>query len=291
MDRFEGAALTVAVLGHAALFGLLSAGFLADEDKPKVEPVPIEVSLSDDVAMETSAPEVSQEELAAKLSPVEAPVESEPAPPEPVSEPEPAPPKPVPPKPAPPKPVPPKPAPPKPAPAKPATKPAPAPAPAKPAKPQKPAPSNPAQPSRPPRKPGGGLPDYAKEFGQANKPSESTATKPPASATGAERASFAAAIQRQVQPCANRQVSPGPGAERIKVTVRLRFKPDGSLAAEPEITDVAGDGEDNARYVPRIKDLARAVFKGCSPIRGLPPELYEVAGGWKSLRTSYKLPG
>ena len=266
MDRFEGTGLTVAVLGHAALLGFLSATFLHKEEPPKIEATPIEVSLSDDISLETTAPEISHEEMAAKLSPLDAPVEPDTAPPEPDAKPEPAKPQPTPPKPA---PVP----------------------DAKPQKPLKPTPSKPsAQPSRQPAKPSGGLPDYAKELGQGSKPTTSNSIKPPASATGADKASYTALIARQIQPCANRQVTPGPGAERIRIVVRLQLNRDGSLAAEPEITAVQGNDDDNNRYVPRVKDLARAVFKGCSPLRGLPENLYDVPGGWKTVRLSYKLP-
>ncbi|MES2987476.1 MAG: cell envelope biogenesis protein TolA [Pseudomonadota bacterium] len=267
MDRLEGTGLTVAVLGHAALLGFLSASFLDKDEPPKIEIAPIEVSLSDEIGLETTAPEISQEEMAAKLSPIDAPVEPDTAPPEPDPKPEVAKPEPTPPKPA---PVP----------------------DAKPQKPQKPTPAKPAaQPSRQPAKPSGGLPDYAKELGQGNKPSESNSTKPPASATGADVASYTAAILRQVQPCANRQVTPGPGAERIRVTVTLKLNRDGSLASDPQITAVDGDDADNSRYVPRVRDLARAVFKGCSPITGLPAALYDVPRGWNTVRLRYKLPG
>ena len=268
MDRIEGTGLTIAILGHAALLGFLSATFLHPAEPVKIEQTPIEVSLSDDIGLETTAPEISHEEMAAKLSPLDAPVEPESAPPEPQPEPQPAKPEPTPPKPQP----------------APATKPQP---------PEKPAPAKPSaqpQPNRP-VKPSGGLPDYAKELGQGNKPSESNSTKPPASATGSDVASYTAAILRQVQPCANRQVTPGPGAERIRVTVLLKLNRDGSLGADPQIIAVDGDDEDNSRYVARVRDLARAVFKGCSPITGLPPALYDVPRGWQTVRLRYKLPG
>ncbi len=50
------------------------------------------------------------------------------------------------------------------------------------------------------------------------------------------------------------------------------------------------DGE-NERYVDRVDDLAIATFKGCSPLRGLPAELYDVPGGWSNFTLRYKLPG
>jgi hypothetical protein len=44
-----------------------------------------------------------------------------------------------------------------------------------------------------------------------------------------------AAITRQIQPCADRQVNPGPGANEIQVTLNIRLNPDGSLAARPTV--------------------------------------------------------
>ncbi len=272
IERSEGAGLTVALAGHVVLFGLLSVGFLATPNPDKLKSVPIEVSLSDDIGMESTAPVVSHEELAAKKSPVEAPVEPDEVPPEPAPEPQPV---------AKPQPTPPKPA------------PAPAPV-AKPQPAQKPVaaapPKTPSKPSNRPVKPTGNLDGL--DIGKSNNRTASTAITPPAtSASPAERASFAAAIQRQVQPCANRQVTPGPGAEQIRVAIRLRLNRDGSLAAEPTVGAVDGDNDSNRRYVERVKDLAIATFKGCSPLRGLPDELYDVPGGWKSVTLRYKLPG
>lgn len=270
IDRSEGAGLTVALAGHVALFGLLSVGFLATPKPEKLKSVPIEVSLSDDVGMESTAPVVSHEELAAKKSPVEAPVEPDSAPPEPVAEPQPI----AKPQPTPPKPVP-----------APVAKPQPAPP-----KPVAAAPAKaPSKPSNRPVKPTGNLDGL--DLGKSNNKTASTTTTAPASATGAERASFAAAIQRQVQPCANRQVTPGPGAEQIRVAVKLRLNRDGSLAAAPTIMSHDGVDDGNRRYVERVDDLAVATFKGCSPLRGLPDALYDVPGGWKSVTLRYKLPG
>ncbi len=99
MDRAEGAGLTVAVLGHVALFGILSVGFLATPNPLKLKPVPIEVALVDQVALESTSPNPTSEAPAPKLAPVEAPIEPDSAPPEPapnpqpIAKPQPAPPK------------------------------------------------------------------------------------------------------------------------------------------------------------------------------------------------------
>jgi hypothetical protein len=104
-------------------------------------------------------------------------------------------------------------------------------------------------------------------------------------------ANIGSAILRQVQPCANRQVTPGPGAERIRVTINLKLNRDGTLKSRPTISDHAGVDDDNRRYVARVDDLAIATFVGCSPLRGLPDDLYDVQNGWSNFSLRYKLPG
>jgi hypothetical protein len=104
------------------------------------------------------------------------------------------------------------------------------------------------------------------------------------------KASVAALFQRLVQPCADSQINPGDGANRIRVTVNLRLRPNGSLAGS-SVVRVSGVDDDNARYEERVKDLAVAVYRECAPFRGLPPELYKTdQGGWSNINLTYKLP-
>ncbi len=104
------------------------------------------------------------------------------------------------------------------------------------------------------------------------------------------KASVAALFQRLVQPCADQQVNPGQGANRIRVTVNLRLRPNGSLAGS-SVVRVSGVDDDNARFEERVKDLAIAVYRECAPFRGLPPDLYKTAeGGWSNIHLTYKLP-
>jgi hypothetical protein len=104
-------------------------------------------------------------------------------------------------------------------------------------------------------------------------------------------AGIKSAIQRQIQPCANRQVNPGPGANEIQVTLNLRLNRDGSLAGRPTVVRTAGVDDGNSRYKDRVTDLAIAAYTGCSPLRDLPEELYRTAnGGWSNINMSYKLP-
>lgn len=253
--------------------------------------------------------------------------EPEPAPPQP--QPRPAPPQPAPPKPAPPKPEPapapkPKPAPAKPQPkprpkpvealAKPAAKPAPAKPRAKPAPAKaeaKPAPAAPAKtaskatsaPSKPAAAKGtGSKPDStaAKPRGSrlganfleglTSEPSTSKSAAPRAAKIDARAmAGIVQAIARQIQPCADRQVNPGPGANEIVTTLNLRLNEDGTLAATPRMVRQSGVTDENDRYRQRVVDLGVAAFKGCSPLK-LPAEYYSTpSGGWNNINFQWKL--
>jgi outer membrane biosynthesis protein TonB len=313
MDRAEATGFGVALAGHAALLAILSVGF-ATATRPPVVTTPMEVSFVEEVDTVSAAPdpatEVPAQSVAAEFGPPEeaAPViEPAPAPPAPLPpapQPLPMPPKavetPAPqPKPQPaPKPEPPKPTPPKPTPAKPAPA---KPAPPK-AAPQKPAAAKPAAPLQAQPKVAAAGAGAAKQTrgtrlgsdflkGVGSDPAPSEAERPVAAMSGQARADIGSAILRQVQPCANQQVKPGPGAERIRVTINLRLNRDGSLASRPRVTEVSGVDEDNRRYADRVEDLAVATFIGCSPLRGLPEELYDVKGGWSNFSLRYKLPG
>ncbi|WP_294324007.1 cell envelope biogenesis protein TolA [uncultured Sphingomonas sp.] len=271
----------------------------------------------------SQAPETGPPEDAAPSEPASEPEPApkpEPAPPAPAPKPQPAPrpeprpaPKPIPaPKPV-PKPVP-KPAP-KPAPApkpepKPTRQPA-RPAPARPTAvakaPPKAAPAKPAAaPAKPTAKPaatrgqgdnaqattqrprGGRLGnDFLKGIADTPAPGKAPAARGTA-VSAQEVAGLGAAIRRQVQPCANRVPSPGPGANQITSKVVLQMRPDGTLAAKPTIRGQTGVDGENQRYAQRVGELAIAAFIQCAPYE-LPDELYE--GGWKFIIINYKLPG
>jgi hypothetical protein len=152
-----------------------------------------------------------------------------------------------------------------------------------------------------PEKPSANQPDKAKQTkgsslgdilkGIGRDPTPSKAQKPASAAMSAEAmSSITAAIQRQIQPCANRQVNPGPGANRITVRLNLKLNRDGSLAARPVVAGTLGVDNENNRYEERVKDLAIAAFTGCSPLLGLPEELYDVPRGWSNFIFRYKLP-
>lgn len=292
MDRGEATGFGVALAGHGALLAILSLGF-ANAVQPPLTNKPIEVSFVDEVGLETTVTEISTEMPAQSVAPeLGAPEEAAPVP-----EPTPAPPAPTPTPPA-AQPTP------KPAP-QPVQKPAIKPAPAKPnvskAQPNKQAATKAAAPAKPqPGKAGQGQAkasaasrlgsDFLKGLGRD--PSPSTSQKPSGSVMSSQAAaSIGAAIQRQIQPCADRQVNPGPGANQIRTKINLRLNRDGSLAARPRVVSQSGVNDENSRYAERVADLAIAAFTGCSPLRGLPADLYEVKNGWSNFTMNYKLPG
>lgn len=155
----------------------------------------------------------------------------------------------------------------------------------------KPAPQRPQKAS--PQKPAPRVSRLGDDFlkGIEGSDAPSRPSKPAAATFDARaKASVAALFQRLVQPCANRQINPGEGANRIRVTVNLRLRQNGSLAGS-SVVRVSGVDDENERFEERVKDLAVAVYRDCAPFRGLPPELYKTAeGGWSNINLTYKLP-
>ena len=313
MERGEKIGLGLAVAGHVLLFGVLSVGFLATPNPVKLKQNPVEVSLVKDVALEAAAPKQTEAPSQAVAPDVGEPEEAPPpaeAPPQPVPAPVPEPaPQPEP-KPAPPKPAP------KPAPApKPVPKPQPKPKPAPPAAEKaaaKPAPKkqeSAAASSKSSAAPAASKGKGKTETAKGEKPRGSrlgsdflkglTAEKsnakpndaPPSAARvdGRALAAIQQAIARQIQPCADRQVDPGPGANQIVTTLNLRLNRDGTLSATPTVVRQNGVDDDNRRYARRVVDLGIAAFKGCSPLK-LPAEYYSTAnGGWSNINYNWKL--
>lgn len=257
MQRAEQTGLGVAVIGHIALFGALSLGLFA-ATKPMIAPSqPVDIQIVDEVGLTDTAPEPP------KVAPAQS-VAPEVDPPE------------------------------KAAPTLAPTPPAPAPVQREAVAPPKAAvkptnkPASPKPTSKPTVTPARGSllgSDFRK--GLTATPSNSTSLAARVTTVGpAQLAGLAAAIRRQVQPCANRIATPGPGAERITTKINLRMNRDGSFAANPTVVSQVTD-DDNARYGSRVGELAKAAFVQCSPFE-LPSELYD---GWKNINLNYKLPG
>lgn len=327
MERAEKIGLGVAGTGHLILFGLLSVGFLATPNPEQLKQQPISITLADDVALEAAAeqsevapaqsvaPEIAPPEDAAPPAPSEvaepepAPAPPQPAPPEPAPKPEPKPaPKPEP-KPEPkPKPQP-KPAPaakpdPKPQPRPKPTKAAAAPAPAKAAPAAKPQAAPKAAPQKPAAKPGAGKAEQAPRrkpggltlgddvFKGANdRPApKSNVTAQAATISREALSGIIEAIRRQIQPCADRQVTTGmPGASDIVVTLNLKLNRNGSLAGAPTLVSASGVNEGNERYRQRVIDLGIAAFRGCAPLE-LPAQYYQTAnGGWSNINYRWSI--
>lgn len=262
MDRAAATGLGVSVVGHVALLALLSLALVTATNHP-ITPPAMEVSFVDEVALTSASPLPSPTPAAQARAPEIGPVED-----------------------AAPAPAPQAPAPPMPRDAVPAPSPIPAPRP--PSRVQtRPAPPATAGTGQTTRRPGLGDLD-PRAFGRDP---ASRSNNPPAAAMSAQaRADIGQAIARQIQPCAERQPYPGPGAERIVTPIILHLNRDGSLAERPRVGQQRGLDDENSRYAQRTADVAIASFVGCSPLRGLPVELYDVPRGWSNFTMNYHIP-
>lgn len=285
-DRAGRATLLIALIGHAALLLLLSLAWGPQAKREWPKPEPMEVSLVAEVAPEATAPPAPVPP-ASSVAPEEGAPEEAP-PPSPVPQPQAA----------------------RPAPTQPAAKPAaqPRPAPAA-ARPQPTAPAKPAAPAAarssrlaglqlgagtkadaaPARPRGRRLGDNFLAGLAPDAPATKASTAAPGKAGPYPAASIAGAIARQIQPCADRQVNPGPGANAIVTTLNLRLNPDGTLAATPRMVRQSGVTQENERYAQRVVDLGVAAFKGCTPLK-LPAEYYDTGnGGWSNINYRWQL--
>ena len=151
-----------------------------------------------------------------------------------------------------------------------------------------PAKSAPARPA-PPRASRIGA-DFLKAIADAA-PTSTPARAAAPTISASAMAGIQQAIRRQVQPCADRQVNPGPGASRIKAKLHLVLNRSGRLTSPPQVIGTSGVDDDNSRYEERVKDLAVSIISGCAPLTGLPQNLYQTAnGGWSNFNMTYSLP-
>lgn len=97
-----------------------------------------------------------------------------------------------------------------------------------------------------------------------------TVPTPEASTARYERALADAAAQ--VRRC-YRTPRVGSGGRQIVTRLRVRYGPDGQLAALPELVWQAGVTPANRAFAPRMAEAAIAAVLRCVPI-ALPPELY-----------------
>lgn len=262
MDRVEKAGLGIAIVGHAALFGLLSVGFLATPNPANLKQKPIEVTISDDIALDSTAPDPISEPPTA-LSPEPAPLdmpepETQPAPPEPEplrraeARPAPAP------RPAEKKPVE------KPRPEKAATKPAPK-------APTKRTPT--AEPQRKSR--------LSRDMlaGLTDAPTQSRATGTPAQKAGpAVQSALAGEVLRQLKPHWQRNAPTGADVEKLRTELCISLSRNGAVT-NIEVRGQSGVTPSNRAQAPLHQERAIKSVKLASPFR-LPPEYYDT---WKTL--------
>lgn len=314
MERAEKIGLGVATAGHVLLFGLLSAGFLATPNPLKLKTPPMEVSMVDEVALQSTAPKISTAPPPPSVAPEQGPTEdAKPVPtPEPAPEPAPAPPPPKPkpvPKPTPPKevakpaPVKPKPAPPKkdvakvapkpkPAPEKPAAKPAPPKAKPATAAPAKSAakPSAKAKTDAPARASGQGKADKPKgsllgnDFlkgidTNADAPRRPPAPAPAAAMGPAQKSALDAELRRQLKP--HWRPPSGADADQLVTLLEVRLDKSGAVIGTPEVIDQTGVTASNRPQAKLHAERAIQAVKLASPFRNMPPEFYDQ---WKWLR-------
>lgn len=294
IDRREGTGLGLAIVGHAILFGLLSVGFLSTPNPLKLEPTPIEISLTDEVSLKSEAPAIQKEAPAERLAEVPGPVELDtppPAPqpdPQPIARPDPTPPKPVPaPQPRPqPRPVPkaaPRKTPPTPAKAEPKARAQP-----RAAQPQAKAQakttasqsSAPARSASRAARPTGRLTGIVD--GLTDQPSKGKATTPPASQIGAAvKSALAAEVIRQLRP--HWRAPTGADVELLRTQVEIRLNRDGTLAAPPRVIGQTGVTASNRPQADLHKERALSAAKLAAPFR-LPAEYFEA---WKLITPTF----
>lgn len=287
MDRADATGLGIAFAGHAALFSLLALGFAATKlPVPKNDPIEIEM-VTEEVALETTAPAPSLEEPAPLLAPEEgppAPAAAEPMPeplPAPRVEPAPAPrvtPTPPRPTPAPAPKVVQRPQPPRPAPPQPKAQPKAAPTKAKTtpkAVPKKAAAAPPGQPKGNAARPTGRLNGLLAGLGARDTPSK--AATPPAKAAGpAVQNSLRAEILRQLKP--HWKSPTGADVEQLRTTVRVTLTRSGGIADIGAVT-TAGQTASNRGQVKLHQEQAIRAVRLAAPFR-LPAEFYDA---WKDI--------
>jgi outer membrane biosynthesis protein TonB len=265
MDRAEANSIGVSVVGHAALFGLMALA--VGRAGPPPIPAPMEVSFVDEAGLTTQSPETAPpaQGMAPEAGPAEDGAPSLPAaaPPEPLPDPD----------------LPPltsgprqRPEPPRQRPQRELPRPTPRQA--------APSPSGSGERTRRPLIGD----DILKGIGRD--PSPSRSQQAPAAITGEARASMNALIARALARC-EQQPFPAQEARAIRVTVRVTLNSDGSLASAA-VAQVSDYDAGLRRYEQRMRDLALAVVRECTPIRGLPAQYYDVPRGWRQF--SYQFP-
>ena len=252
-DRAEWTGVGAALVFHVALIAALSMSLAHIAQKP--EPPSMEVELVDDVALESASPTpiVSASPPPSAVPAPEQPLPLQALPPEAIAPPTPTPIQ----RPQPPRPT---------------------------AAPQRPT----TPPARPVQRPGIGK-DFLKNFDDDLAPRTGPARPTAPAYSASAKMSIGQSIIQQAKRCADRQPFIGDGANKVRLTVNLRFNPSGRLLRSPAILGSAGDPELRSKYGDLLEDQVRRIFADCSPFR-LPAELYDTpAGGWKDFTFTYRV--
>lgn len=99
--------------------------------------------------------------------------------------------------------------------------------------------------------------------------------------SAAQQASIAAAIIRQLKPHWN--PPSGVDVDRLVTVVRFRLNPDGSLDGTPEIVRTTGQNESNRLQVPRHQEQAIRAVRLAAPF-DLPERYYS---GWRVVTSNF----
>jgi len=251
-DRAEWTGVGAALAFHVALIAAMSTSLASINDVP--EPPSMEVELIDEVGLQAAAPTPIAQPAATEPPPMPSAAAQPPLPQPSIA------------------PLPPQ----RPSP-QPSARPAP--------QPQRPIQRAPSQPSR---RAGIGD-DFLKSFDDDLAPRTGPA-RPAAPAYNAKaRMNIGQAIIQQARRCASNQPFIGEGANKIRLTVNLKFNRSGRLARSPSILGSAGDSEDRSKYGQLLEDQVRRIFADCAPFR-LPADLYDTPeGGWKDFTFTYRV--
>lgn len=302
MDRAEKIGLGIATGGHVLLFAALSASLLRTPEPLRLKNNPLDVTLVDEVALQSAAPRIAVEPPPSAQAPEKGPAEEARPAPAPAPAPVPPPPPKAAPKPQPaPKPLP------KPKPvekAKPLPKAA---APADKPAPRKPSETRPATPAKsvktvtpvapsasklstkatPKAASGSGTaqtsrasrlgPDFLK--GIAAETPARPSPKPAAEGAPAEKMSaiqvarLNEAISQQIYP--HLRLPSGADVEMLVASLDVKLAKDGSVIGRPAVLSVTGQTDSNRPQVNLYKERAVQAVLAASPFRNLPPEYHE----------------
>lgn len=263
MERAERIGLGIASAVHVLLFAALSSRWIGTPAPLKLNNAPIEVSIADEVALESAARRISAVPPPPMPGEVEGPPElAAPAPAEPVPEPQPVP--------------------------------EPRPEPRKIEKP-KPDKTETARTSDSKSKADKGRQDTSRgsklkldtsDWMKSTSRSTSADAKPAegamaSSLSDAQKSALDAEIRRQLKP--HWKAPTGADAESLRTIVTVRLNKDGSLAGAPEVEDTLGVTASNQAQVRLHQEQAIKAIRLAAPFR-LPANLYS---SWNFLRLTF----